>query len=265
MRLPDPQLIDRLAAEFVLGTLAGPARRRFARWVHADERVAGAVRRWEDRLAPLAADVRPLTPPSYLWQGILQRTVDAATRSAATGREGPGLGSADTGAPLQISVAAAPRESPRRGRGWRAYALAASVALLAVGAGLFYQERTSGAPWQQAAELRTPATTAVAWRIEFDAARHELRAAAEQPLPPPPDGAHELWALGADAAAPPVSLGLLPEAGRRVVRLTPAQLAALAAATRLAVSEEPPTGSPTGLPTGKVVLVAPRAALRFSS
>jgi anti-sigma-K factor RskA len=57
----------------------------------------------------------------------------------------------------------------------------------------------------------------------------------------------ELWIQPPDAKAPR-SLGLLPAAGREVLLPTmPAD------GTALSVSLEPPGGSPTGAPTGRVV------------
>ena len=67
--------------------------------------------------------------------------------------------------------------------------------------------------------------------------------------------AHELWVL--PAKGDPVSLGLLPTSGEARRPLTAAQRAALAGAKQLAVSLEPAGGSPTGLPTGPVLHVAP--------
>ena len=52
----------------------------------------------------------------------------------------------------------------------------------------------------------------------------------------------------------PVSLGLMPSQNE-TRRLDAAQLAALAASKQVAVSLEPPGGSPTGLPTGPVLYV----------
>ena len=67
------ELADRLAAEYVLGTLRGPARRRFQTLLAAHPALRSAVQRWEDRLAPLAASVAPVAPPERVWTGIEAR------------------------------------------------------------------------------------------------------------------------------------------------------------------------------------------------
>jgi anti-sigma-K factor RskA len=74
----------------------------------------------------------------------------------------------------------------------------------------------------------------------------------------PPGKALELWAL--TASGTPVSLGLLPVTGDHHRVLTPGQRAALDGTKQLAVSLEPVGGSPTGLPTGPVLHVAPLTA-----
>jgi len=64
---------------------------------------------------------------------------------------------------------------------------------------------------------------------------------------------YELWALPRGGA--PVSLGLLPAAGRTERTLSEPQRVALLAADKVAVSIEPAGGSPTGSPTGPIVIV----------
>jgi anti-sigma-K factor RskA len=48
----------------------------------------------------------------------------------------------------------------------------------------------------------------------------------------------------------------MPRQGKLERRLTPAQRALLAAARQVAVSVEPAGGSPTGQPTGPVIIIA---------
>jgi RNA polymerase sigma-70 factor (ECF subfamily) len=67
------ELLDRLAAEYALGTLRGRARRRFARWL-LSPRVAGLVRTWEDRLEFLEAREASIAPPpANVWSDIETR------------------------------------------------------------------------------------------------------------------------------------------------------------------------------------------------
>ena len=83
MQRPTPELIDRLAAEYVLGTLRGPARQRFSRWLSDRDAashvpVREAVRRWEDRLVHLVDGVSPVDPAPRVWREIARRTTGAA-------------------------------------------------------------------------------------------------------------------------------------------------------------------------------------------
>jgi anti-sigma-K factor RskA len=74
MRYSNPELIDRLAAEYVLGSLQGGARKRFVRLLADRADVRLAVWLWQSRLSPLAVSVASVEPPAQLWQGIAKRT-----------------------------------------------------------------------------------------------------------------------------------------------------------------------------------------------
>ncbi len=52
-----PRLADRLAANYVLGTLRGAARRRLETLLPAHPSLRQAVNRWQDALVPLASTV----------------------------------------------------------------------------------------------------------------------------------------------------------------------------------------------------------------
>jgi anti-sigma-K factor RskA len=239
MRAPGIELIDHLGAEYVLGTLRGGARARFERWLGDPGESPGAqarraVRGWEDRLVRLADGVPRVEPSPQVWREIERRT-----RATAV-------------------PAAAPRDAAAaRRRPWRPWALAASLLVVAFGAWLALDPRATQPDWQLAAQLRPDATAAVQWRVDYDAAADQLRITALAPPDLPAGTVHELWAL-ADDSAPPVSLGLLPATGDLQRALDPTQRAAFLRAGKLAVSREPTGGSPTGVPTGPVLLVAPR-------
>ncbi|MEO8155827.1 MAG: anti-sigma factor, partial [Rhizobacter sp.] len=72
-----PELVDRLAAAYVAGTLRGPARRRFVSLMRSHPGLRAAVRAWEARLMPLTASLAPVPPPPSVWQGIEARIAPA--------------------------------------------------------------------------------------------------------------------------------------------------------------------------------------------
>lgn len=109
MRYSDPRLVDHLASGWVLGTLEGRARRRFARLLQdrADLRIA--VAQWEARLAPLANPVTSQPAPARVWAAIDARTrPDASTTAASPLRwlrpAGWGLGGLATGLVLAAAL-----------------------------------------------------------------------------------------------------------------------------------------------------------------
>ena len=71
---------DRLAAEYVLGTLHGSARRRFERLLPAHPMLRRAVADWERRLNRLTVDSPPVSPPPEVWDALQQRLFAAEPR-----------------------------------------------------------------------------------------------------------------------------------------------------------------------------------------
>src|SRR2546421_4981290 len=78
-----PELADRLAADYVAGTLRGPARRRFESLLPAHPLLRQAVRDWQTRLMPLTVSLDPQKPPAAVWQGIQARIGGGAPARAA--------------------------------------------------------------------------------------------------------------------------------------------------------------------------------------
>lgn len=74
MRYDDPELLDRLAAACVFGTLSPRARRRFLRLTRRSDAAARALHVWEAHSARLAAVVPPVQPAPRVWQEIERRT-----------------------------------------------------------------------------------------------------------------------------------------------------------------------------------------------
>ncbi len=73
MKHDNPKLIDALAAEYVLGTLNGRARRRFERWRAQEWHVERRVQAWEERLSGLALRLPPMRPSPHVWSHIEKR------------------------------------------------------------------------------------------------------------------------------------------------------------------------------------------------
>lgn len=225
MNYQRPQLLDELAAQYVLGTLRGPARRRFERYCKTNATALHAVRRWEDRLVDLLANVVPVAPSALVWDRIKFRV-----------RREHGLRPTKPFATLT---------------NWR-FAAAAGIAALAIAFGVWTGFGPGGS--QPLAEFRDQQQTQM-WLIEAPRGRGELRISTAANIALDPARAYELWALPGAGAAP-VSLGLMPKSGGSTLELNDAQRLALSRSRQLAISLEPPGGSPTGAPTGPVQFVA---------
>jgi len=217
----DPQVIDALAAEYVLGTLRGPARKRFEQWRDASPLIDRRVNAWEDRFVHLALALPPVMPSPRAWEGIEKR----------------------------ISVQSAPAKKPIP---WRA--LAAAIVLFAVIGSVF-------AVWQSGLFIAMDPLVTIAatdgsplWRIDITDDHSRMRAVALNTAALHPGKSLELWALPDGKA--PVSLGVLPDNGKLDRDLTVNQREALRLSAKVAVSLEPVGGSPTGAPTGPVLFVA---------
>jgi anti-sigma-K factor RskA len=66
-------LIERLAAEYALGTLRGGARRRFEAAMQNHAVVRRSVAEWQDRLLPMAEFSSSISPSPQVWDAIQQR------------------------------------------------------------------------------------------------------------------------------------------------------------------------------------------------
>ncbi len=133
---------------------------------------------------------------------------------------------------------------PRRARAWLGGLVAAAALAALAFLGLRLVEPAPLVPVEIAAE---DGALAIAASFDPDAGRlavERLEGAA------PPGRVLELWLIAGEAA--PVSIGVLPEDGVAAFVLG-SGLASLVPGATLAVSEEPPGGSPTGAPTGAVL------------
>jgi anti-sigma-K factor RskA len=69
----NPELVDKLAAEYVLGTLRGGARRRFDTLQARHAVIRRAVEEWQDQLNPLAEFAPSVAPRPEVWDNIVRQ------------------------------------------------------------------------------------------------------------------------------------------------------------------------------------------------
>lgn len=219
MNYERPELLDALAAQYVLGTLRGPARRRFAALVATQPSARSALARWERDLSGLGAHLPPMTPAPRVWAQIEARLFSEPAAS-----------------------------TPNR---WRPLALAMGLLCVVLVFGLVLQQRPEPDSWPtHMAQIM--ADDQPRWVISADLSRGLLQARALNVAAAELDGVFELWML--PDRGDPQSLGLLPVGRGRIERELPAGLAGLLrSAAGIAVSIEPQGGSPTGVPTGPVI------------
>ncbi|MGQ3058039.1 MAG: anti-sigma factor [Nevskia sp.] len=259
MKYDNPKLHQILAAEYVLGTLRGRARHRFERLARSETAVRSEIRFWESRLAGLAADLEPKSPPPSVWFA-LQHRIDSA-RAVVTPIRRP------LPPPVQTKDVPPPT-SP-----WRILAGLATAAGVVLAVLIGTRVPLPGEPASGPVAITTPPPAVspvpapvpapiyvsllrlpesdMQWTLAVRPAADEVLAVASGAYPRL--GAHslELWLI---TEAGPVSLGLLPTAGEGRLKL-PAGVSG--AQLTLAISMEPVGGSPTGQPTGPVLTSGP--------
>jgi anti-sigma-K factor RskA len=228
MRFADQALRDKLAAEYVLGTMSMRARRRFEIYLRGNPQLRKAVSQWEFRLASLTDAVAPIAPPQRVWQAVRERLHFGRVSSAFWEK---------------LSF-------------WRLSSFASG--LLALALILFVALPKPQAPddaGRMVVVMNDLATSKPAMTASWEPGQRggrSLRIRVIGHAEMAANTAWELWMLpGGDQA--PVSLGLITTHETQIVQV-PQQLAArLDASQGLAMSVEPAGGSPTGRPSGPIL------------
>ena len=215
-----PELRERLAAEYALGTLRGRARERLKRWMRDDPELRKAIQAWETRLAPMAQLVAPVEPPARVWRQV-ERQLESRTKS-----------------------------SWGKALGWMAAGAAAAMVAVAV---LLPLQGDSTAAY--VAVLSDPKTNRPVLVATAERADKVLRVNVLDPAIHVAGRSLELWAL--PQGGKPRSLGVLSNQERGALKLLAAADQALADVPALAISLEPAGGSPSGQPTGPVLYTGP--------
>jgi anti-sigma-K factor RskA len=216
----DPEERDVLAGEYVLGVLDTSLSREIESALATDDGLRDAVAYWENKLHPLSSLASPADPPMDSWRAIQSRLTPAsAARNWWTGA------------------------APWR---WSTAGFAAAAAGLLLYVAMVPNNPAAIAP-PLVAVLHAPQSETAGWVAVLG--QHELHIAELTTEKPPAAHAFELWAI-APHATKPVPLGVIPASGALQLASLPKAVVNGAA---LAISIEPPGGSPTGQPTGPVV------------
>ncbi|SAL39839.1 Anti-sigma-K factor rskA [Caballeronia cordobensis] len=236
MNTPAADDDDLRCAEYALGVLDAEARATLEADVSRDPGLQRTLDAWQNRLAPLADDIRAMEPPERVW-----------TRIRA-----------------DLGFATPPVRPPARTRWqdslrlWRWLAAGASVAaLVLLGVNLVRMQSTPPAPTTAA----VPGDYIVAsiarkdglvhWTATVDVRRGRMVVTPTARVNLPPNRATELWLIPPNAK--PIALGVFPSDQPVTITLPPELIAQMNTQGVLAVSDEPPGGSPTGAPTGAVL------------
>ena len=223
-RYTNPELVDALAGDYLSGGMGPAAARRMRALIDQDPGFAAAVARWRIHL-----DAALLTqqPPDAVWQAINAR----------------------------LDGAPAPGRAPHAARWWRR--VLAGVALVAAVTGAVLLVRPPGSVpgsvpggAQVVAVLRGSAGQGAVVMVQG----REVSLTALGALQAPSGRVYELWVI--PRGGKPIAVAVA-NPGQTRYRLPAAAGAVLAEAKSFAISVEPPGGSPTGQPTGPVVLMGP--------
>ena len=228
----DPNDRRALAAEHALRMLIGEEARIAAGLEAGDAGFATEVSRWRGRLAPLFDEVVDVQPPASLWNRINESTTPPGSNVVA----------------LRRSVVR-----------WRAAAAGMTALAASLGLVMLQQPRPGPVP---VAVQRTAAPPLVAMLgdddkqmkvvASWDPSARRLVLAVPGDMKPDPAHAHELWVI--PAGGKPKSLGTMPSGKRMHMQLAEALATLLQQGATIAISAEPPGGSPTGQPTGPVLM-----------
>lgn len=259
MNLRDnPDLLDRLAASYALGTLRGGARRRFETLARESFTVRAAALLWQERMGAMTELQTVRQPSANVWKrvaNVLEAESASLTRPAAT---------------------RAPQALWRSLGWWRGAALAgglATAAAVVVGLQLNRQVVALDQALAQAGQAARQSAVQLTQlraqpRIDYVAVLADDKASASMLITFDPakntltlkrvggyqvafDKSLQLWALPAQAGVLPQSLGVL---GDGDVLQLPASEGAVKEVPALAISLEPKGGVPGDKgPTGPVL------------
>ena len=224
-----------LAAEYALGLLEGPDLAEGRRAWTADTDFRRLAEQWMWQLAPLLEEVEEAPVPHRLWARV-DRIIGERARIRA----------------LESQV-----QWSRRANGGLFAAAAALAGIL-----IFQSQLVQPPPPSSSIRLMPAAASAPMVAMlgdakgtkivaNWDPGGRRLVLAIAGDMPPDPTHAHELWVI--PAGAKPISLGTMGSKPMSHMDLANALASLLQKGVTIAITLEPPGGSPSSAPTGPIV------------
>lgn len=225
-------------AEYVLGVLDADTRASVEREIASSGAAAAAVELWRRRLLPLAEEIAPQDPPPHLWPRI-RSALQLDAPGVARGRE--------THPRLRDNL-----------RFWHWLTLGAgAVAAACVVAMILIVGQTTAPPATYMASTLAQKDGHVGWTATMDIGKARVIVVPAAPQALAAGRAPELWLIA--KGGKPIAVGMISTLRPVTLSLGPALLGRVSDTAVLAVSVEPPGGSPTGQPTGPVIATGPIA------
>lgn len=222
--------LQRLASEYVLGTLTAPERADVEQRLPRDALLRDAVDAWEQRLLPLTALAPPEDPSPQLWPRIASTLFTPKAIKQAGGWNA-----------WWNSLAF-----------WRMLAGGGLAAAAALAVTVSMQQQAPNGPGYLVV-LVAPQDKAPGWIVQ--AGNKNSRDLSLIPLGPtsvPQQKTLQFWTKGKDWGAP-VSLGLVRPG--QTLKLKLDKLPPMQPEQLFEITLEPETGSPTGRPTGPILYI----------
>lgn len=237
---PDLTDLEAFAAEHALGVLSSAERRQAEARMAAEPAFAAEVEAWRERLAPMADELPAVPAPHALWMRI-ERSLGANDNVAVA--RGLRFWRGATAGALTLAAASV-----------------AAAVLLANRPPIVIQQQPPQGQLLDASLVSQSGAPTPLFVAAYDPTRKALIVTSLVTPGNDPAHVHELWVIPADGKPRP--LGIVEPGKTTAMPLPERLLPSLAAGSALAVSVEPPGGSPkVDAPSGPIAAVGKLAKI----